>query len=303
MWDATWLALGVALHLANQVARGSGWYVVARAALPDSSVRRRDAVAAWVAGAGAGGLVSARGGDAVRLLVLGRRASGTPWPVVAGTIVAEGAGDAAIGVALLGAAVAEGAGPRLGPPDLTILLPAAAAIAAAVVATKRFAGPRRLATGMQTGCAALARPRDYVVRVLPWQLLSRILRLAALACFLRAFHLPVTVAAVLLVTFAQTGGRIVPFGPAAVGAGVAMLAATFDPVTGVDVPTAKLAAFFVGTSMALTLAGAALTVIICLRLAHWRELVELAQGSARAGRRLGALRGRREARATASPRP
>jgi hypothetical protein len=50
-----WLVLGVALHLANQVLRGRGWFVIVRLATPgEPSLRARDAVAAWVAGAGAG---------------------------------------------------------------------------------------------------------------------------------------------------------------------------------------------------------------------------------------------------------
>ena len=70
-----WLALGVLLHLANQAVRGRGWFAVVRAASPsDPGLRRRDAILAWVAGAGAGGVVSARGGDIVRVLLLGRRA-------------------------------------------------------------------------------------------------------------------------------------------------------------------------------------------------------------------------------------
>src|ERR687889_193890 len=44
-----WLLLGVMLHLANQVARGRGWYALLRPAC--EGVRRRDAIATWVAGA------------------------------------------------------------------------------------------------------------------------------------------------------------------------------------------------------------------------------------------------------------
>jgi hypothetical protein len=56
-----WLALGVVLHIANQVARGRGWCAVIRTSSA-APPRTRDAVAAWVAGAGAGGVVSARTG-------------------------------------------------------------------------------------------------------------------------------------------------------------------------------------------------------------------------------------------------
>src|ERR687893_1238527 len=81
-----WLVLGVVLHLANQVARGRGWYAVIRTAGAD--LRRRDAIAAWVAGAGAGGVVSARGGDAVRVLLMRRRLPDAGCPMLAGTLVA-----------------------------------------------------------------------------------------------------------------------------------------------------------------------------------------------------------------------
>ena len=116
---------------------------------------------------------------------------------------------------------------------------------------------------MKTGCSALKDPKTYARHVLPWQLLSRVLRLAALGCFLAAFHLPATFAAVLLVTFAQCSGRLVPFSPASVGAGAAILAASFGPVTGQYVPAEQLAAFFIGTSTVLTVVGTALALILC----------------------------------------
>src|SRR3954454_20104748 len=109
-----WLALGVLLHLGNQGARGCGWCAVVRAAGP--VVRRRDTIAGWVAGAGAGGLVSARGGDAVRVWVLGPRAPRACASLLTGTIVAEAAGDTFVGSAVLILAVALGAAPALGLP-------------------------------------------------------------------------------------------------------------------------------------------------------------------------------------------
>src|SRR4029077_13529637 len=84
--DARWLLVGVLLHLANQLARGLGWCAVIRIACPDESVRRRDTVGGGVAGAGAGGVVSARGGDAVRLLLLRPRMPDSGVAVLAGTL-------------------------------------------------------------------------------------------------------------------------------------------------------------------------------------------------------------------------
>jgi hypothetical protein len=279
---AGWLMLGVALHLANQVVRGRGWYAIVRAACGcDAGLRRRDAIAAWVAGAGAGGLVSARGGDAVRVLLLRRRVPETGCPLLAGTLVAEGAGEIVVGALLLALALAVGVGPHFGASSTTVAALAAGATALIVVLAlaRRVPRLRRIAAGVGRGCAPLRRPGAYARGVLPWQVASRALRLGSLACFLAAFGLPVSVAAVLLVALAQGGGRLVPFAPASVGASVALLAASFGPVTGSAVSAERLAAFFIGTSTVLTVVGTALALAICVR----------SQASAKQGRSAGTL--------------
>src|SRR3954471_23943463 len=104
------LLLGGLLHIADPVARGRGWYaILCRTCV----LRRRDAIAAWVAGAAAGGVTLARGGDALRVLMLSRRVPSAKPAVVTGTLVAEGAGELASGTATLGLALALGAGPYL----------------------------------------------------------------------------------------------------------------------------------------------------------------------------------------------
>jgi hypothetical protein len=271
-----WLVLGVVLHLANQVARGRGWCTLLRGASGEP-VRRRDAIAAWVAGAGAGGLASARGGDAVRVLLLRRRVPRAGCPLLAGTLVAEGAGELAVGAAVVALALTLGFAPLPGAPDLIWIVPVLAVVAAVALVVARVPRLRAVATGVGRGCAPLREPAAYARGVLPWQLASRVCRLGALACFLAAFGLPATPAAVLLVVGAQTGGRMLPFAPAAVGAGAAMLAAAFGPVTGAAVPAGQVAAFFLGTSAVLTVVGTGLALAICLRAVSWRTLVAAAR--------------------------
>jgi hypothetical protein len=262
-----WLALGVALHLLNQLARGRGWYGVVRHACGlETPPRRRDVIAAWVAGAGAGGIVSARGGDAVRVLLLARRSPSTSCALLTGSLVAEAAGECLVGAAVLALALALGVGPDIG--AAPVLYAAAGVLGAGGLAllARRFRRVRAFLARAACGCAALKHPRAYARDVLPWQLASRMLRLAALGCFLAAFHLPATFAAVLLVVFAQSSGRLLPFSPAAVGAGTAILAATFQPVTGTYVPPGQVAAFFVGTSTVLTIVGTVLALVLCVQL-------------------------------------
>ena len=276
-----WLALGVLLHLANQAVRGRGWFAIVREASPgDESLRRRDAILAWVAGAGAGGVVSARGGDVVRVLLVGRRAQDTRSSVLAGTLVAEAAGDALVGAAVIGLAVALGAAPAFGLPGPATLAAAGGAIAllaaVALVLHRRGGRMSRIAAGVGRGCAPLGHPATFARRVLPWQAGSRALRAAAICCFLLAFSLPAGAAAVLLVMLAQSGGRLLPLAPASAAASVAMLAAGFGPATGTTVHAADVAAFMLGMSLLLTLAGAVLAIaVICAgadRAAIWRAL-------------------------------
>lgn len=254
-----WLALGVVLHLANQVARGRGWCATIRLARPGAPPPcARDAVAAWVAGAGMGGILSARGGDAVRLVLLRRRLPDEGYPVLAGTLVAEAAGETVIGLVFFAALVAIGldVAPALGAPPVVWIVPAVLAGTAAIALFRsRSRWFRRLTAGLARGCSALRDPRAYARAVAPWQLASRLLRAASLACFLVAFGLPATAAAVGLVMLAQGGGRLLPLAPASAAATVAILAAGFPSVTGTQVEVTTLAAFVVGMSTLLTAAG------------------------------------------------
>ena len=167
------------------------------------------------------------------------------------------------------------------------------ALVATVLIGRRIPRMRRVLTRVGCGCSALRSPRAYARGVLPWQLASRCLRFVSLACFLAAFGLPASLGAILLVMFAQCGGRLVPFSPAAVGAGAAIVAACFEPVTGTAVPPAQLAAFFVGTSTVLTVVGTVLSLAICAT-----------QASANARPRLAGRAGRvMRIRAAMMPRP
>jgi Lysylphosphatidylglycerol synthase TM region len=273
-----WLLLGILLHVLNQLARGVGWYALLRGVCDEGRrPRLRDVLFVWVAGAGAGGVLSARGGDAMRVLLISRRVPETRTSVLAGTLVAEAAGDTFVGVAVLVAAVALGAAPMVGLPGAetagwvaVVLLSASLAFmvarrlrqAAGMPPLPGVARVRAIAAGVGKGCSSLGHPVTYGCTVLPWQTMSRVLRGGAIACFLAAFHLPAGIAAVVLVMIAQTGGRVLPLAPASAAAAVGMLTAGFGPATGATVSAGAVATFMIGMSTVLTVAGAALTFAI-----------------------------------------
>ena len=137
------------------------------------------------------------------------------------------------------------------------------------VARRRARRPARdpqrdVLAGVGAGCAPLARPGTFACTVLPWQIGSRVLRGVSLSCFLLAFDLPAGVAAVLLVMLAQSGGRVLPLAPASAAASVGMLTAGFGPATGATVSTSTVAAFMVGMSPLLTVAGVAIAVTLAV---------------------------------------
>ncbi|HEY1276870.1 MAG TPA: lysylphosphatidylglycerol synthase domain-containing protein [Thermoleophilaceae bacterium] len=271
-----WLLLAVALHLANQLARGRGWWSVIALSCPAGSwPRRRDAIGAWVAGAGIGGVLSARGGDAGRLVLLRPRVPDAGYPRLAGTIVAEGVGEAVLGIAFMALLLVGGSGsiPGAGAWSSAWMVPALVAVVAALVLFRsRFGRVRRLTAEVARGCSAVREPRAYARAVLPWQLASRLLRIASMACFLVAFGLPATPGTVGLVMLAQGGGRLLPLAPASVAATVAVVAAGMPSATGADVGTGAVAAFVVGTSTALTLVGVVLAIVIAVCMAGRRRI-------------------------------
>ncbi len=274
-----WLAVGVLLHLANQVLRGRGWHAVVRAATGETaSLRRRDTILAWIAGAGASGVASARGGDAVRVLLLRRKVPRDGCPLLAGTLVAESAGEVLIGAMMLAVALAVGVGPAIGGGGMSaapwVLAAGLLFVGGLYLAGRRIPAVRRTCARVSRGCVVLRQPVTYAREVLPWQLASRGCRFASVLCFLAAFGLPATPVAVLLVVAAQGGGRLLPFAPASVTAGAAMLAAAFEPVTGSSVAAADVAAFFVGTSTVLTVVGIASALLICSRSVPWGQLTD-----------------------------
>jgi hypothetical protein len=266
--DLLWLVAGVVAHLCSQLARGRGWHSVICAAHPAAvHPRRRDVLATWVAGAGASGVLSARGGDALRILLLRRRMN-TTCPTLVGTLAAETVAETALGALLTVWALSAGLIPGLHRPGLATAALAAAGVLALVLAvrraSRRFPALGRACTDARRGLALLGSPVAYARHVVSWSLLARALRLGALACFLAAFALPVSLTAVLVVMVAHSSGRLVPFGPAGAGASLGLLVAAFPAVTHTSVGAGELTAFYLGMTGVLTAVGIVLSGLVLL---------------------------------------
>ncbi len=276
------LALGVVLHLAGQVLRGLAWRgaLVPLRVPGGPALRLRTVIACWVAGAGLSGVLSARGGDAVRLALVRKAVPGVPIAALAATIAVEGAFETVTGVALgmwaAGAGI-DGAGGG-GTPWWPFAL-GAVVFAVLGVHPRLSRWLRARGREAQSGIALLGDPRRYARTVLPYSAASRLVRFGAMACFLAAFALPTTLAAILFLATAQGSGRAVPAPGAAAGVGGTLLVVAFEPVTGREADTAALAALAVGVPALLTAVGVTLSVALALAVLGtasprkaWREL-------------------------------
>jgi hypothetical protein len=258
-----WLLAAVGLHVAGQLARGLAWAGVLRAAWRDVSPRR--ACAWYVCGAGLTGVLSARGGDLVRMGLAKRELPSASWPALAGTLAVEGSFELVSGVALALLALGIGVGGLQPPSPLLVgaLLVAAAALALLAVRSPRV---RCLTSQVGHGMTALRSPRQFACRVLPWQVAGRLLRLASLGCFLHAFGLPAAPAVVIAATVVQGSGRWLPIPGAGTAAAAAALLATLPVAAGRPVDAAAVGALAVAQPALLTAVGLSVSLALLTAL-------------------------------------
>jgi hypothetical protein len=268
------LAAAVVLHIAGQVCRGLAWRGVLVAAWPGVTRRR---VCAWhVCGAGLSGVLSARGGDAVRIALARREIDRATVPALAGTLAAEGSIETLSSVLLAVVAIRLGVGDVHAPPAFVIVA-AGLGLALVVGLGARSARVRRLGAEVVRGLAVLRRPRCWARSVLPWQLAARALRLGAATCFLLAFGLPTAPAVVLAACAAQGSGAVLPLpgaGPATV-AGALLVA--LPVAAGHPVDPGAVAALALVQPAALTAAGVVLSVALLAGLSGARTPRALAR--------------------------
>jgi hypothetical protein len=300
-----YLAAGAALHVIAQVVRVRAWFNILRAAFPhEPSLRMRDAVRAFLAGSGLNAIVPARGGDILKVYFVDRRLEKGDWARIVGTFVPETVFESLFGIGLLIWGLARGwlpipQGPHELPnvdislaiehPYLTTLVLASVALALVLLVRALRGVFHRIWAGL----VILKRPRDFFFGVVTWQALARLIRLGSLACFLRAFHLPVTLSTVVLVMAAQGGGRLIPFGPASAGLRLAMLSYGFAEVTDTPVDVAAITTFTFGVGV----------VLFVLMLGLSIAMIGLEFGTLSPRRAFSAARSRLAARGAAPPEP
>jgi len=89
--DATWVLVATALMCVSLLLRAVSWFAIAKAALPQSPLRRRDVASATMIGVIMSATLPARFGEPARAMVLSRRTGRMreTFPVLLGTLVSQ----------------------------------------------------------------------------------------------------------------------------------------------------------------------------------------------------------------------
>jgi hypothetical protein len=264
--SAGWMAIAVCLHFAAQLARGCGWYHALDACWP--GVPRRRACAWYLCGAGLSGVLSGRGGDAVRIAGAKAELPAATWPALAGTAVVEGAVQALVGLIPVVVVIATGVQVSLPSPGVAGAVAAAVVVCAVLAVRSRRA--RRTLAQLASGCAALRGPRRRTGRILGWELLARLLRLGAVSCFLLGFGLPATPAVIATVSVLYGSGATLPIPAAGTAASAGALLLAIPAAAGHPVDPGAVSALVIVQPLLLTTAGVAVSLVLLANLLHVR---------------------------------
>jgi uncharacterized membrane protein YbhN (UPF0104 family) len=232
------------------------------------------------------GILPARGGDALKIVLAKRSVEGSSYPTIASSFAVLAPFDTAMGLLILLYATTQGLLPR--PPRLPHLPafeiafwaahPEALMLALTVLGIAAVALIAVLSRHVESfwqrvkqGVAIFREPARYLRQVAAWQLAGWLCRFASFWLFLEAFHVGGSVQNVLLVMSVQSISGALPFTPGGVGAQQALLVATLGGAS-----RAVILSYSVGQQLAVTAWSvllAFLALFYVLRVSHWRDLL------------------------------
>lgn len=285
-----WLAAALVLSLALQLCRAHAWANALRAAYPADRVSETGVVGAFLVGAGMNGILPARGGDALKIVLAKRSVRDSSYPSIISSFVVLSPFDSLMGILVLLYATTQGLLPR--PPRLPhlaafdvsfwaahpdLLLLALTVLAIGVIALFALLARRAEALWqrLKQGVAIFREPRRYLREVAAWQLAGWLCRFASFWLFLEAFGIGGSAETVLLVMSVQAISGALPLTPGGAGAQQALLVATLEGPT-----RAAVLSYSVGQQIAVTVWSVAIAFIalgVVFRTGDWRRLVREGQ--------------------------
>jgi hypothetical protein len=289
-----WWALGgaAALQLIAGVVRVRAWFHVIRDSAPEAcDLRYRDVVLAHLGGVGWNAILPARGGDAVKVVLVSRSVPERRLATLAATLVPPALVEAAFTAILLAGILAAGfvsidVLTSALPPIGTVLVIAGAVVVGLVALFVFRRRVEKLVRDARDGLAVLRRPRILATHVVPWLLAGRVVRLLAFALVLTAAGVPFGILPALALMALQ--GATPSAGAAATGARIALIATVLAGTGAAEVPAtevAKALAAAYGVTSVVNLAVSGLVVAWFLRTVSPKRILAYGRSAVRRVRR------------------
>jgi uncharacterized membrane protein YbhN (UPF0104 family) len=282
------LGLAVLMHIFRLSARIRGWQNILRAAYPGIPIPFRSVFVAYWAGVGVNAITPARGGDVVKLYIAKHRIKGTTYPTLGSTLVVETLFDFVLATLLLLVALQMGLLPGIPDlpgipafdwsfavehPRLAVFLLSVLAAAAILFVTWASRHVVAFKERVKLGFAILGNWREYVDRVVSWQALSWVFRVASVFFFLRAFGIPATVDTVLAVLVVGGLATTLPFTPGGAGTQQAVLVFALADWAS----RSAVLSFSVGMQLTTVVVNVLIgfgSIAVALGTVRWREHVQ-----------------------------
>jgi uncharacterized membrane protein YbhN (UPF0104 family) len=288
-----YLAAALLLSLALQLARAHGWANALRAAYPSSRVSETGIAASFLVGAGMNGILPARGGDALKIVLAKRSVERSSYPTIVSSFAVLSPFDMAIGLLVLLYAITQGLLPRAprlphlpafeiafwaDHPELlmlTLTVLGIGTIALFAVLARRV---ERLWQKLKQGVAILRTPKRYFREVFAWQFVGWLARFAAFWFFLEAFGIGGSLQNVGILMAVQAIATTLPFTPGGAGAQQALLVATLHGPTRVAVLSFSVGQQIAVAALAVVLGF--LSLFLVFRITDWRGLIRRSRAAA-----------------------
>jgi uncharacterized membrane protein YbhN (UPF0104 family) len=280
-----YLAIALVLWLGLQLARAHAWANVLRAPYP-GRVSEAGIMASFLVGAGMNGVLPARGGDALKIVLAKRSIERASYPTIISSFAVLAPFDSAAGILVLLYAITQGLLPRApqiphlpafeisfwaAHPEALLLLVTILGVAAITLFAVFARRVESFWVRLKEGVTILRQPGRYLRQVAAWQLVAWLCRFAAFWLFLDAFHVGGSFQNVLVVMSVQSITGALPFTPGGVGAQQALLVATLGGVS-----HALVLSYSVGQQLITTVwsvAIAFIALVLFFRTSDWRRLV------------------------------
>ncbi|MGD0165680.1 MAG: lysylphosphatidylglycerol synthase transmembrane domain-containing protein [Gaiellaceae bacterium] len=256
----TFLALAGFCQLLKIGCAGRAWQNSIAASYPEESVSYPMVFGATCAGAAVSSIIPARGGDAVRVVIVKRRIPGSTYTTVASTLLVRVPFDAlAAGsffLFLLAAGVLPGHTllPHLpafdfswffGHPRQTIIIVGTIALLLTALILWAWTSILEFRERVRQGLNALIDWRFYLRHIVPWQAADWTLRVISIFFALLAFHMPATVYNSLLAQGTSNLSTLLPISPSGIGTEQALLVSVLHGAA----PDSLIIAYSVGTRL------------------------------------------------------